>query len=429
MNYKNIVKLSFLILLINIYSCSLFKPNINLEKKELKHSKDEKAGLNLRKMFDKLIESGVAKSYSDFEGVNFAFSVLDSHKKPLTFAPIILTLENLGDIRFGWTSSEGIFMIAITEKLINSNPILFVEGYDYAFFQANLTASLKKDENKRYKSINLNDLIEVKNGIDYFWYSKDIHNDLIDLGKEMLTLQRIFIQEFLGLDPIPWGVAFINTDDNVVLSPSGITRGSQMIKIFPYSLGKGIKEFTETASSNLHEWIESTINKYFFEDFSINKPRWVIDGIAEYARISFLKWLEIDQRKKYLVNKNFITQQIQSGKKLWSNYLQNGNKTFNLLSWQFASPEYSILHPTQILGYSASNAFWFDISKNCGQDIIKKLLNKLNPKNFNNNSVLFELKNICPKYEFDIYLHIFPVDNILKIIDEIQKEIQNYNDL
>jgi hypothetical protein len=397
-------------------SCSLLKPKIDLKKQDFASDTVSSSIMPLNAMYEAIIKAGIGEKIEDFDAVEFSFTISLPNGKPYSNSPVLISFDDIGKLRVGWTSSEGIILLAFSKEMLNKNPKIIVENNPDVLFNTNFTGAI--EIGVKMKSVDISTLKRVELLPDAYWLdpllTKDWNTELV----EILRTQREFIKQFLGLEPIPFGIALIETSDNSIISPSEIEVGKSKIRVFPYSVKRD--NVTAVTSTNLHEWTELTLQHYY--KGQKNLPRFMSDGFAEVIKLEYFKSLDTKTQSLLIPDKKFIANMINNSRKYWDEASKEGIKGFNIGDWQYGSTSYSAFHKSQPLGYSSSMAFWYYAVEQCGNDVVEKVVSEtLKNEKFSNADVAKLLSNYNSTIDWYSLINFFPIEKMYWFYEEISK--------
>jgi len=390
-----------------------------MNKTEIPHSNRAKYVSRIRDLIDDMISFGLTKSREDFAGVNFGFTVVDSAENPIPFASVIIDLDSLGRIKIGSTNQSGQITLAFTKQMIENNPGIFGEkNGKYYGVSFNMTASANGNITKKAFAVNLNSLDTLEAGKDLLYFSKSVSQKDRDLGVFILKKERNFIRNFLGAEPIPWGMALVDTTSAVYVSPDKVNYKNSLINVFPFSIKED--NLPNIFASNLHEWTEQTLDFYY----SHSIPRWIADGLSEYIKIAFARSLTPNELKRIGIDKEWINTLFKKGKKKMQERITE-HPSFDLLDWQYAGLKYKLTNPSQPYGYPTASSFWYYITKKCGDKIVREMLEYIKdyPENYNTKAVKYLKENCDSSVEAE--LKNYPTQKVIDYLNEVEKELLN----
>ncbi len=181
-----------------VTSCSILKPKIELKKQDFEGDTVNSTIMPLSKMYEGIIKAGVGEKIEDFDAVEFAFKLSLPDGTPYSNSPVLISFDDIGNIRVGWTSSEGMILLALSKEMLRKNPKLIVENNPNVHISSNFTGAIELGI--KMKSVDLNTLKRVELLPDAYWLdpvlSKDWNNELT----EILKTQREFMKHFLDLN-------------------------------------------------------------------------------------------------------------------------------------------------------------------------------------------------------------------------------------
>ncbi len=213
-------------------------------------------------------------------------------------------------------------------------------------------------------------------------------------------------------------MALIESGDNIILSPSEVKVGEAKVKVFPFPVKKD--KISRITASNLHEWTEQTLQRHY--EVQENIPRFMSDGIAEVIKLEDYKTLNDKTKEMLIPDKKSIANMINHSRKYWDEAASEGIKGFNIGEWQYGSMSYSVFHKSQPLGYSSSMAFWYYAIKECGSDIVKKVVSEtLKMEKFNYTDVALLLTKYNTNTDWIALITFFPMEKMYWFYEEIAK--------
>jgi len=370
---------------------------------------------HMRTLIEEAVNMGLGgSSWKDWTGVPFGFSVVDSSGNPVPHADVIADLDSLGRLRIGSANAQGQIRLAFSEALLRRNPAVFgLKGGQLYGVEFNFSASTEVGESLQVVDLQSLERQEVEP--DVLWHSPSVTPQKRALFADVLRRQRGFVKEYLGLEPIPFGMALVDTSGNVSVSPSEIQVKDRVVQIFPYALRDEDTPMA-IATTHLHEWVEATLRGPAFAEV----PRWISDGLAEHARLAQYRALSADERRRLKVKSWFreALPRLRGGLE----EAMERQDTFNLAAWPYLGTD-NPLTAQQAIGYGVAMSFWNDVVEAEGKAAVKRFLKAL-PRNkaISSEEAVETLEEVTGT-DYTARLRSYPFAQVEQFLVETEREI------
>ena len=371
---------------------------------------------HMRTLIEEAVGMGIGgSSWREWAGVPFGYTVVDTSGTPVPHADVVADLDSLGRLRIGSADAQGQIRLSFSEALLRRNPAVFgLKGGQFYGVEFDFTASAEVGESLQV--VDLQSLTRQEVEPDVLWYSSPITTQKRTLFADVLRRQRAFIKGYFGLEPIPFGMALVDTSGNVSVSPSEVQVGDRMVQVFPYAL-RDEETPMGIATTNLHEWVEASLRGPAFAEV----PRWISDGLAEHARLALYRELTPSERRRLKVKSWFrdALPRLRSGLE----EAMDRQDTFNLANWPYAGPDNPLTAPTQAIGYGVAMSFWNDVIEAQGEDVVKRFLEALPRDEAISNEEAIETLEEVTGTDYTDRLRNYSFKNVNQFLTEIEKEI------
>lgn len=371
---------------------------------------------HMRTLVEEAVNMGLGgSSWKDWAGVPYGFTVVDSSGNPVPRADVVADLDSLGRLRIGSANAQGQIRLAFSEALLRRNPAVFgLKGGQFYGVEFNFTASTEVSE--PLQVVDLQSLARQEVEPDVLWYSPSVTTQKRALFADVLRRQRAFIKGYLGLEPIPFGMALVDTSGNVSVSPSEVQVGDRMVQVFPYAL-RDEETPMGIATTNLHEWVEASLRGPAFAEV----PRWMGDGLAEHARLAQYRALSPEERRRLKVEAwlRDALPRLRGGLE----EAMERQDTFNLADWPYLGPDYPLTASTQAIGYGVAMSFWNNVTEAEGKATIKRFLEALpRNKDISSEEAVETLEEVTGT-DYTDRLRSYPFAEVEQFLGEVEKEI------
>jgi len=417
--YNNLSDITVKILLLITFAFSLFScitiKIAKTEKSEIPKSDSSIKGTKIMDLVSGMINMGLGEKISDFANMNFGFTVVDANLNFIPYSNIVLDFGATGKIKIGSANDKGQFSLVFTKESLLLNPSIFGEKSG-KLFGVSFRATATIDENEKIQNVNLQSLKSIEVKPDILFYSETAVQSIIDNGISVLRLQRNTINEFTNTFPIEWGMALIDKKSSFVLSPPTYYLNNKTVTVFPFSLKE---EFADISRSNLHEWTEQTL-KISFND---RLPRWFADGASEAIGLIFYRKLSNTDRYKYGFTKEYLKGFISKAR-LFLIEFSKENKTYDLYDWNYFNEKDNFKDKNQQIGYAVSASFIYGLIEKHGDDIISKILNRIDDNSKITNDYLINILKTITGIDYANILKNYSLSEVAIFYDRLESEFQ-----
>lgn len=178
-------------------------------------------------------------------------------------------------------------------------------------------------------------------------------------------------------------------------------------------------------TTSLHEWVEVALHERFGAQ---RLPRWVVEGLAEYAAYAPLRrppsWWRRDTMLLEVQRQacEYMAKALERAGQ-YSREHPDITQRFNLVQWRYAGPAYPLREELHAWGYPAAGSAVDELCRRFGETFPRRFLEELSRAQvLPAESVLHTLHRLTGM-EWGSYLQEFPDTHVLRTLERVKADI------
>ncbi len=366
---------------------------------------------------------GVVPSVDALARTMLGFRVVTPKGEPVPGAAVYVAIPEVGTLKVGYADVSGRILLGFSPELLRRDPVVFGEkGGQLYGVEFSITWGGKLGESpapwERLRNLQLRTV-----GHDGLWYEEGLPEEWVRFGTWVLEKGRRFLREFLGWEPPSFGL-LLSLQPTLPMIPGGkLQIHDREVLVFPFSVQR--ESPREVFTTGLHEWAEAALHERFGAQ---RLPRWVVEGIAEYAAYAPLRRPPVWWRRDTVLREvqqqacEYMAEALERARQ-YSRENPDVTQRFNLLQWRYAGPAYPLREELHAWGYPAAGSAVDELCRRFGESFPRRFLEELSRSaDIAAEAVLRTLHHLTGM-DWQQRLQGYPDSAVLRTLERVKAEI------